>query len=118
MKWKDILKIDNERARALAREYAPSDYEAGKKENAERISKPLVKEVDKLIDAAKEIMPDTEGELKEEFQELLGALNFFRRKVFKDGEYKITTSAEAEEFKRRLIPVKKYLRRNNVPLDY
>lgn len=118
MKWENILKIDNERAKYFAREYARSDYEAGKKENAERISKPLVKEVDKLIDVTKETMSDTEGELKEQFEELLGALNFLRRKVFENGKYKIETSAEAEEFKQRLIPVKRYLRRNNVPLDY
>ena len=64
MKWEDILKISNERARLLAHEYARADYDAGKEENAERLSKPLVEEVDKFSDIIREYMADTKGAKK------------------------------------------------------
>ena len=109
MKWEDILKISNERARLLAHEYARADYDAGKEENAERLSKPLVEEVDKFSDIIREYMADTKGEAKERFEEILDALRFFKRKVIRNGEYRIKTAEEAKEFRKRLIPVKKFL---------
>jgi len=48
MKWEDILKISNRKAREIAYEYARADYDAGNEENAERLSKPVVEEIDKL----------------------------------------------------------------------
>ena len=115
MKWEDILKISNERARLLAHEYARADYDAGRDENAERISKPLVEEVDKFSDIIREYMADTKGEAKERLEETLDALRYFRGKAFKDGKYHLNTSADAEKFRERLIPVKKFLVRTGIP---
>ena len=107
--WENILKISNERASSLAHEYARADYDAGKEENAERISKPLLEEIDKFSDIVREYMADTKGEAKERFEETLDVLRFFRRKVFKNEKYQIKTATEAKEFRKRLIPVKKFL---------
>ena len=115
MKWEDILKISNERAKLLAHEYARADYDAGIEENAERISKPLVEEVDKFSDIIREYMADTKGEAKERLEETLDALRFFRGKVFAYGQYQITTETEAKEFRKRLTPVKKFLVRIGIP---
>ena len=115
MKWEDILKISNERARLLAHEYARADYDAGKEENAERLSKPVIKEIDKFSDIIREYMADTKGQAKERFEETLDALRYFKKKVFKDGKYHLNTSADVERFRERLMPVKKYLVRSGIP---
>ena len=115
MKWEDILKISNESARLLAHEYARADYDAGREENAERISKPVVEEIDKFSDITREYMTDTEGEAKEKFEEALDVLRFFRRKAFERGKYKLETATEAKELRERLRSVRGFLIRNNVP---
>lgn len=115
MKWENILKISNRRARAIAYEYARSDYEAGTEENAERISKPVVEEVDKFSDIIREYMADTTGKAKERYEETLDVLRYLRRTVFKDGKYYLNTSADVERFRKRLIPVKKFLVRSGIP---
>ena len=115
MKWEDILKISNKRARLMAHEYARADYDAGREENAERISKPVVEEIDKFSDITREYMADTEGEAKEKFEEALDVLRFFRSKAFERGKYKLETATEAKELRERLRSVRRFLIRNNVP---
>jgi nucleoid-associated protein YejK len=109
MKWEDILKISNRKAREIAYEYARADYDAGNEENAERLSKPVVEEIDKFSDIIREYMADTTGKAKERFEETLDALRYFRGTVFKDGKYHLNTSADVERMRKRLIPVKKFL---------
>ena len=116
MNWEDILKISNERARLLAHEYARADYDAGKEENAERISKPVVEEIDKFSDIIREYMADTKGEAKETFQELLSILKIrFRNRLFSNGEYRIKTATEAKKIREKLKDIKKFLVRSGIP---
>tara|TARA_R100001440_G_scaffold577_5_gene1816 strand:+ start:3511 stop:3882 length:372 start_codon:yes stop_codon:yes gene_type:complete len=115
MNWENILKISNERANLLAHEYARADYDAGKEENAERLSKPVVKEIDKFSDIIREYMADTKGEAKERLEETLDALRYFKSKVFEYGKYRLNTSADVERFRERLTPVKKFLVRMGIP---
>jgi len=115
MKWEDILKISNRQARMIAHEYARADYDAGIEENAERLSKPVVEEIDKFSDIIREYMADTKGKAKEDFEEALDVLRYHKRNVFKDGKYLLNTSAEVERLRKGLIPVRRFLVRSGIP---
>ena len=115
MNWEDILKISNRRAREIAYEYARADYDAGSEKNAERLSKPVLEEIDKFSDIIREYMADTTGKAKEDFEDTLDVLRRSKRNVFRDGKYLLNTSADVERFRKGFIPFKKFLIRSGIP---